>query len=243
MSELFRDSMYHGVRDLALRLLDLEKNMGAGGSAIKGDDNKKYKVVACALRNTGSGWYAITDANHDPVGISSITNDTMSITVNYDFTAKTVGTLVCTPDETYVQQGYNFGATVGKTFSKISIERNRTIGGYISYNGTSWVINGDKEGISSVSFTGGILTITHEDIGTSFARNCSCRNGVYLADIGTTGATTTQIYIKDYAGTLVSTPDSNMRIFFNAITRPAANPNDLTNVGGNIWVYGIFEVE
>lgn len=210
---------------------------------IVGESGKRYKAVACVLRNTGAGWFAITDTDHAPLNISSITNDVNSVDVNFNFTARKVVSFVATPDETMAQQGYSMGASVGKTQAQIKIGLNRTVQGYVSYNGSSWTVGSGSVGITSASFSGGILTITHEAINSNAPNgSASCRNGVYIASIGTTGSTTTQVYITDYAGAPVATADTNMRIFFSRVHANQVDPNNYTDAGGNIWCFGIMEV-
>lgn len=210
---------------------------------VIGTLNKKYRIVACVLRNEGSGWYAITDSDHQPVGISAVMSDTNSIALTYDFTPTKVGTLVCCPDEYYSEYGYSFGASVGLVTSLIKIAQNRTIGGYIYYSGTAWIIGAGSVGIVSLSFSGGSLKITHENIGTTYARTAIVRDGGCLANLGTVAADYSRVEFRDFAGALISAANTSMKIYFMATTGPAKNPNEVISVGGNVWVFGIFEAD
>ena len=87
---------------------------------------KQYKIVACVIRQDtqGSGWYVIDDDSHKPLGLDAenpveISNG--SIRLNYSFTAKTVTSLVCAPDEGYASQLLQFGASVGRSSSFIDL--------------------------------------------------------------------------------------------------------------------------
>ena len=79
------------------------------------------KTVACAIRNAGSGWGTISDANHNPQNISSVSvNASGDIVVSYSFTASKVVSLVVTPDETFASL-YSVGASVGLSTAVISV--------------------------------------------------------------------------------------------------------------------------
>lgn len=72
------------------------------------------RQVSAILRNTGSGWMALNDADHKPIGITSVSSDSTGITVNFSFTAKTVRFFIVAADETYaVQRALVCGASVG----------------------------------------------------------------------------------------------------------------------------------
>lgn len=78
------------------------------------------RSVTAVLRNTGSGWFAINDADHKPLGVASVTNNGNSITVNFNFTAKTVRFFIVGVDETFaVNRALVCGASVGLTYATI----------------------------------------------------------------------------------------------------------------------------
>lgn len=98
---------------------------GSGQSVIT-LDGKSYRLVACVLRQSsvGSGWYAIDDSTHAPVGLRAVdpvTEGPTGITIHYDFTAAKIGSLVITPDETYSNTMLSFGASVGTASSLIQL--------------------------------------------------------------------------------------------------------------------------
>lgn len=78
------------------------------------------RQVSAVLRNSGSGWVALNDADHKPIGISSVSSDSTGITVNFSFTAKTVRFFIVAADETYaVQRALVCGASVGLSHAVI----------------------------------------------------------------------------------------------------------------------------
>lgn len=90
----------------------------AASNAVVGTAAKKYKAIACVIRQDtpGSGWYFIDDTNHSPVGVTSVAADAGgTLTVTYNFTGTKVGTLNITPDEAYAATGLTVGGSVGAT--------------------------------------------------------------------------------------------------------------------------------
>ena len=91
------------------------------------------RIVACVLRNTGSGWFAIDDADHTPIGVSSVSTSSTAITVNYNFTATTIHTNIVTVDDTFATTPtqYLVGASSGMSSMVI----------YLGIAGTPGVVN------------------------------------------------------------------------------------------------------
>ena len=50
------------------------------------EQNRKFRLISCVLRNDGAGWYAIDDSTHAPINVDSVTNDTVSINLLLKFT-------------------------------------------------------------------------------------------------------------------------------------------------------------
>jgi hypothetical protein len=214
---------------------------------IIGKSDKKYKIVACVLRCTSGTWAIFEDANHESVNVASVASDSSKITLTFDFTASKVGTFVCVPDETYVLDGLQFGATCGLNDALITCAINKTIGGYIYYNGSAWVVS-NAPGVSSVTWSTDKLIITNENMFQQspniYKATISGRGGAYLPQLGSFGLTTIDVEFYDYAGTKITTPDTNMKFYFSRTSFGIVRPQDIGTVAGsNIWVFGIFEVE
>lgn len=73
-----------------------------------------YMKLSAALRNKGTGWLVIDDANHEPLGITIGAVTSTSIEVLFP-AAVQVCDLVVGPDETFARPPYSaaFGASVG----------------------------------------------------------------------------------------------------------------------------------
>ena len=84
--------------------------------------------VACLLRNTGSGWYIISDSDHYPKGVTSVDTNSDHIRLHYDFTATEVHTAVTCPDETYILSDVQVGASIGMAYANIYFKRVGTSG-------------------------------------------------------------------------------------------------------------------
>jgi len=99
----------------------IDDAIGSAGSPLS---STTLRAVACAIRYTGSAWEFISDANHQPVGVTSISRVAVSggfaLRITYDFTASKVAALLCGPDETFAGV-YHVGASVGLTFSDVYI--------------------------------------------------------------------------------------------------------------------------
>ena len=213
----------------------------AMATAIQGVSGERYKIVACVLQNNGSGvWQQIPSANHKSINVASVTNNTETITVNFGFTAKNILSFIAAPDETFVSKGYNFGSSVGVSSAIIQGYRTASIGGYISYNGSAWDFT-YATGVSSAVWSTDRLTITHDKCSGSII-DASCREGVYICQTGQAAPTVSEVLFFDYAGTKITTPNTNMKCYFSRPGVPL-NMDPTVNVpGANIWCLGIFEV-
>ena len=218
-------------------------------SSIKSSDGTKtYAFIAGVIRNAndGNGWVALINSTHDAVGISSVTNNTTVITVNFNVPAggKVITFVVC-PDDGYAKAGYSCGASVGTTSADISLRKQRAIADYVSYNGSAFVSN--TAGIfTQSSYTSGILTLTHAAVSTSsdgIVAACVMRDGTYVAHLGSTGGTTTQVKFYDWAGTLITTADSNMKFYLHrGQIVGGEDPSGIQPASANLWCYGLMEL-
>jgi len=207
---------------------------------VVGEDGKTIKVVACVIRNDGTGWKQIT-GDHDAINVASVANDNSKITITYNFTALKVVSFVACPDETMASDFMFMGGSVGVETALINLYQNKSMGGYIYYNGTDWVTS-SAEGVSGVSFSNGVLTITHSAI-TGIKGSVSSRTGVLVTNLGSLGSTTTEVYFRDYVGALVPSPITDMKIYFERNSSSlTVSPDNYTNANGNIWCLGVFEV-
>ena len=96
----------------------MEANLNVGGGALPSN----YKIVACVLRNTGSGWFAIDDATHAPLNIDSVSDTATAVNVDYTSLGATevvYGAAIA--DETFAGI-YDFGTSVGLTSTGIVIK-------------------------------------------------------------------------------------------------------------------------
>jgi hypothetical protein len=210
-----------------------------------GEGNRKIKVVACVIRNDGTGWKFIEGSNHSKLNVSSITANTTDITINFNFTAKNILSFVATPDETFAVKGYSMGASVGTNVAILKIAQlARTIGGYIFYNGSGWTVNSTGGNIAVSSYTAGKLLITHDDVGAgSYLGSAVGRAAKYDVQMGSLGGTSTEIEFYNAAGTLITTPTTDMKVFLTrSSVNMALNPQNVIDGNGNIWCIGVFEV-
>lgn len=64
----------------------------------------EFVTVAATIRNTGAGWYVIKDADHEPIGVASVSNDSEVIRVKLNFKAKKIHTVVVGADDAYATE-------------------------------------------------------------------------------------------------------------------------------------------
>lgn len=208
-------------------------------------DGKKYKIVACVVRGIGGVWAPLTTGGHVPLNIASVTQTSTTVNINYSFTAKNVVSFVACPDEAFVNNGYNFGASVGLSSALITCSRDaRTIGGYVYYTGTGWVaVNESGTGNASGAFAANTLTITHDSIANTIVTAVNRDASLRVAP-GSLGSTTTPINFYDAAGAIVTAPNTNMKLYWSRSEsrRTSIDPATINITGSNIWCFGIFEV-
>lgn len=215
----------------------------AANAVIRGTDGKKYRAIACTVRNTGSGFEFVSDTGHTPIGVSSVTTQANTFTLNFSFTAKTVGAIVATGDEKMAEAGYIFGASVGLSTAIFSASQPGGASDYVSYNGSAWTSFSGFVTSATMNGTTGLVTCTHQAVvpavgGTITSRSLS-RHGV----LDGMGATTTSFYFVDSAGTPDKTPTTNHRMWLLRAGARNVPMNELTITNSNIWIYGLMEID
>lgn len=132
---------------------------------IRGDNGDIYRKVACVLRNTGSGWFAIDDSGHKPIGVSSITETAAGIEINYSFTVQEVISTSCVADETLGSLDISAGCSVGLSKTTVSI-----------FAPMRFLVNTDTGAVVAPSFygtqitatkTGAVVSVSHPSNGNS----------------------------------------------------------------------------
>lgn len=226
----------------------------AATTYIKGKGGKKLVTVSGVIRNQGSAlgyWQPIIDSDHQgDLNIESVATTASQIQLNYPSLGATkVVSFVATPDDTLAMAGFTVGTSVslgqtrlmmGQTAPEWSV--------YVYYNGTSWVSNGNW----TVTFNAGTLTMTHPAIPSwsIYALSVAPRGGPYMVQAANESnflsTTTVKLEFRDFAGTLITTPDVNMRAVVRHGGGFAAVPDhrlvDTTAYpGSNIWFTGVFE--
>jgi len=144
-------------------------------SAVRGNSDTKYKIVAGVLRQTtaGGGWALLDDANHKPVNCAGpITVDANGdLKVEYGFTASNKSGFVVGCDETFSELGINVGASVGNSFAIFQAYAQYGgavgVGGVASQTALGQILNiapytaGNNQ---IVNATNGWITVMHDSI-------------------------------------------------------------------------------
>jgi hypothetical protein len=166
------------------------------------NSNRKLKFIACAIRNTGSGFALINDAEHEPIGVTSVSNDTTKIVLNYDFTAIQVLSLVVVPDEIMAKNGIIVGGSVGLALTNIYAYKQYSASAKITKSGgdtPSFAVDGTLfNGVTSVASADAGLTmeVTHDICDIPNYKIGSCVSPGLLANPYPTAWTTTTTSFK-----------------------------------------------
>lgn len=202
---------------------------------FKGIDNLN-SVIRC----TADVWAYLNDSDHKPRNFSTISqnNTTNSVTVVYrrnDYNK--VLSINVTPDETFVLNGVNCGASVGLTGTIILYQKTFFNYAYVDYSGGVWRVI-DSVGITGASFNAGDLTITHAGFGGDSILGINPRNSTYNCHIKTLDGSNTVVQFIDWNGNVITTPDTNMKVWFSrGVARQLLNTEaDIS--GSNIWITG-----
>jgi lysophospholipase L1-like esterase len=206
--------------------------------------SKQYKVVACVVRNTGSGFQFISDGSHVPVNCLSIATagDQLSFTITFNFTASKVVSMVGTPDETLGRKGYSMGASVGLSTATFYVGQGGGFGDYISWSGSAWTSLNGYITSTSMNGTTGLITCTHEDLSSPIAGQVTSRSLTKRASLEGLGATSTTLYLVDTSGVTVKTPTTDNRFWISRAGARRVKMDELDLANSNIWIYGVFEV-
>jgi hypothetical protein len=210
---------------------------------VRGADGKRFRVVACAIRNTGAGFQLINDAGHTPVGVKSVTTsaDGMSVKINLSFQGLTVSSVVAAPDETLAAAGYVVGASVGLASITLFASQPGGFGDYVSWNGSRWIsLNGVVTSTSMNRYTG-LITCHHASMSSPYGGSVTSRSLTKRASLEGVSATTTTLYLVDSAGKTVKTPTTDNRFWIARAGSRRATMAELARRNANIWVYGMLE--
>ena len=84
------------------------------GSTYTSNESVTYQDIAGTIRNTGSGWYVLNDAGHEPDDLAIGTVTTSSVQVLFPECSQVVA-MIAGPDDTYASSAWHatFGASVG----------------------------------------------------------------------------------------------------------------------------------
>jgi hypothetical protein len=137
--------------------------------------------------------------------------------------------------------------------------------GYVFFDGSNWQVQTPNSSKPTFSFSSGVLTVTHENIGDVYDTNITGVGGVLVITAGTpsgvaiTRATSFLVTFQDYAGAAVNTANANMKFFYSRPRKVRTVPPDgarvavrrgpvlvdpakVTSSTGNIWALGLMEV-
>ncbi|RPK76605.1 hypothetical protein EES45_22870 [Streptomyces sp. ADI97-07] len=208
-------------------------------------EGRRYRLVSCALRNSGQGWGIIADAGHQPAGALSVVERADHLELQHPVAAVTVSSLQVTPDETFAAAGLRAGASVGLNLSRIYLydEPADHITDQVYYDGSRWV---SETGVYSITADGAVLTLTHESMGAGGSIAIGNRGGLLIqAGVCTPTTTKAALYRGAYGELVgVTTPTTGARAYITRYGRravPPARPAGVISPGGNLWITALLE--
>ncbi len=239
------------------------QNMQVGASVGVGyADVYFYAPMACVLR--GDGVITLNNPILDGVLSTTVLANGSGWVINHP--EVTLGSddipVVSLMQESGTTRTSNIRAswtTFGVTISNYS-----GFTGYIYYDGTNWIVTTDNINKPTMSFNNatGELTVTH-NADTAQSNNLGAfaqSRGTYVTNVSSAATNTFIVQFLDFAGTVVTAPNTNMRFFYwrnmdvvttmptsvrvcvrrGNIQVPAASMN--TGATGNFWVQGTMEI-
>lgn len=243
-----RSAFDQAVRD------ELEGRLSEGGlnATFVRSAGVGTSVVGGVIRNQGGPnyWQVLdVDTNHQPYWIDSVVTDATKITVNYASLGATItGVMIAKDDEALSRAGFFVGTSVDQDKTEITLSRYvKPYVDYVHFDGSNWV---SQNGVSTFAFAAGVLTITHAEIpvNTEHEITLAPRGGTYAMCVSGAGSpvsrTAMKVEFRDWNGTLITTPDANMRAFVGhgAGGVVQLDPRTVTTTAfplSNIWLLGL----
>ncbi len=142
-----------------------EINNSLNGLAYAPDlpSNRRLRIIAGSVRNSGDGWKWISDSAHTPVGVTpTVTASGTMIRIDYGFTAKRVVSLVATADETFSSLGFIIGGSVEKSYTNLQPKAPLSF----TVDTVSGAISAPSHVAKAISavVTSGVCTVTHPNV-------------------------------------------------------------------------------
>lgn len=218
---------------------------------IVGETGQRYRLISGTIRNTGDGWKLINDSTHRPTGITGVTVLSDRIQINHAVGAVRVSSMQVTPDETYAER-LRCGVSVGLDSSTIFLHTQSptSITDRVYYDAGTSTWKSELGVYTGLSFSSGVLTLTHQAMGTTGQQGIAIGQRGSLACLagGYTSTTTQVVFYSGSFGSLTAatTPASTMNAY---VTRhgwrssvPALDPSTVTSATGNLWITGLLEL-
>lgn len=208
-------------------------------------------VIAGTLRNNLGTWELLNDSGHKPVFIESvITHPTHIEVIHSNIGTSKVGSLIAAPDETLAQAGIFCGSSVqiGKSIIKLG-QSSPVYNDYVHFDGSNWI---SLNGVFTVTFDSGVLTVTHPELPTDesalnitltprYGPSASFRPVISSA-VGAVTKSSVSLYFRTGTDAIQAVATTDMRVY---ISHGGGNinldPRTLTQEkypNSNIWVYG-----
>lgn len=144
--------------------IQLAQNESELNQTVRTSDNRLAKILFGVIRKETDTWQFITDATHQNLNLASLATSGNALRLTYNFTSKTVGSLIITPDDYMSSKGITAGASVGVGYADLFFYGDLELS--VKADGTIPYIPKHLENIVSVAkrTDGTGITVTHPAI-------------------------------------------------------------------------------
>lgn len=195
--------------------------------------------------SAGSHWYLIDTPGHTPVNIAYLSEESDGkLRVWYLVPASEVDAVSVTVDETYAQAGVTVGASVGLSYTDLSIYApfslqligtTPTWGSYITTTGNRFTID------TSTAMVDGCIKVTHPTMPSSTTQGP-------IVVISQVGSATTPVFVQSQTrnGFVLQAPPSfwlsGSRVLIQRLGPVRVRAQDVFTTTGNFWFLGLADL-
>lgn len=139
----------------------------SASDAVRGEPDRFYRVVAGAVRFTGTTWELVNDAFSRPQNIDGITVDHRKITVDYTtLGVLKMGDFAASIGENLASVGIRPIVKRGLTKTEIRLQQDRRLSDFAYWDGAAWVL---QKGAASPFTLSGLAGVSTDYIATVLA--------------------------------------------------------------------------
>jgi hypothetical protein len=211
-------------------------NAGDTSDAVRLQTDRFYREVALVLSYDGTQFVAETDAFSRPANVDQVTSDSTKITVLHQQlgASHVAGSPSVVVGQNMASVGIAASGNVSSdlTSTDIFLKQTRVFDDAVSYNGSSWVLERGVLSPFTVTFSSGLLHVTHATIGSVHPSEIRLTGLGALRPVlvpASVTATTFDVAFYDATNTQVSSASTSMAVAISREVRDLpVNPTALS---------------